>query len=46
MQSGKSPLQNAVEHTLIEDARYKCIIISNITILFLQQSEEQLDNNS
>ena len=46
MQSGKSPLQNVVEHTLIEDARYKCTIISNITILFLQQSEEQLDNNS
>ena len=44
MQSGKSPLQNVVKHR--EDARYKCIIISNITVLFLQQSEEQLDNNS
>ena len=46
MKFGKSSLQNVVEHTLIEDARYKCIIISNITVLFLQQSEEQLDNNS
>ena len=46
MKFGKSPLRVVVEHTLIEDARYKCIIISNITVLFLQQSEEQLDNNS
>ena len=46
MQFGNSPLRIVVEHTLIEYARYKCIIISNITILFLQQSEEQLDNNS
>ena len=39
-------LQNVVGHIPIEDALYKCIIISNITVLSLQKSEEQFDNNS
>ena len=49
MQSGQSPLQkvvSALEHILLEDALYKRIIICTITILSLQQSEEQLNNNS
>ena len=49
MQSGQSPLQkgvSALEHILLEDALYKRIIICTITILSLQQSEQQLNNNS
>ena len=49
MQSGQSPLQkvvSALEHIILEDALYKRIIICTITILSLQQSEEQLNNNS
>ena len=39
-------LKNVVGHFPIEDALYKCIIINNITVLSLQKSEEQFDNNS
>ena len=39
-------LRNVVGHIPIEDALYKFIIISNITVLSLQESEEQFDNNS